>query len=173
MTLAKGIGGGYQPLAAAIAGPKVATVLTTSGFAHGHTYIGHASACAAGVAVQKAIDQHDLLQRTREMGERFLLMLRDAFAGHKHVGDVRGRGLFAGIELVQDIDTRAGFGGRAKLPDELRQAAMNQGLIVYPGGIRVDDLMVPHILLAPPMIAEDRHLLECIDKLTAAIEMAL
>jgi len=104
MALAKGIRGGYQPLAAAIAGPKVATVLTTSGFAHGHTYIGHASACAAGVAVQKAIDQ---------------------------------------------------------------------GLIVYQGRIRVDDWMVPHIMLAPPMIAEDRHRLECIDKLTAAIEMAL
>lgn len=172
VTVAKGIGGGYQPLAATVVGAEVAGVLTASGFAHGHTYIGHAAACAAGVAVQQVLDRDDLLQRTKEMGERFLALLRDAFAGHPHVGEVRGRGLFAGIELVHDVATRAGFADRRSLPDELRALAMEQGLICYPGAILVDGKTVPHIMLAPPMIAEDRHLLECIDKLTATLDRA-
>jgi len=173
VTLAKGIGGGYQPLAAAIVGSKVAGHLTNFGFAHGHTYTGHATACAAGVAVQEALDQYGLLEQTRSTGERFLALLRDAFADHPRVGEIRGSGLFIGIELVADTATRAGFADGPGLPDELRLAAMEQGLIVYPGGILVDDLMVPHILLAPPMIAQDRHLLECIDKLSAAISATL
>jgi len=173
VTLAKGIGGGYQPLAATIIGPGVAAKITRSGFAHGHTYIGHAAACAAGLAVQKVIDQYELLQKTRETGMRFLSLLQDAFAAHPRVGEIRGRGLFAGIELVQDIATRTGFENRNNLPDKLRQAAMDRGLIVYPGGINIDQKMIPHIMLAPPMIAEDRHLLECIDKLTATINSTL
>jgi len=172
VTLAKGIGGGYQALGATIVESRVASTLTTAGFAHGQTYIGHATACAAGVAVQKALDDYDLLARTREMGERFLLLLRDAFAGHPRVGEVRGRGLIAGIELVQDVDTRAGFADR-RLPDELRQNALKTGLICYPGGLLIDELMVPHIMLAPPMIVEDHHLLECIDKLTATINTTI
>lgn len=172
VTVAKGIGGGYQPLAATVTSSGVASVLTESGFAHGHTYIGHAAACAAGVAVQQALDRYDLLQRTQKMGERFLSLLRDAFANHPHVGDVRGRGLFVGIELVQDVATREGFTDRRSLPEELRTLAMEQGLICYPGGILVNDKTVPHIMLAPPMIAEDRHLLECIDKLAATLHSA-
>ena len=172
VTVAKGIGGGYQPLAATVTSSGVASVLTESGFAHGHTYIGHAAACAAGVAVQQALDRYGLLQRTQKMGERFLSLLRDAFANHPHVGEVRGRGLFVGIELVQDVATREGFTDRRSLPEELRTLAMEQGLICYPGGILVNDKTVPHIMLAPPMIAEDRHLLECIDKLTATLHSA-
>jgi adenosylmethionine-8-amino-7-oxononanoate aminotransferase len=172
VTVAKGIGGGYQPLAAAVIGSGVASVLTESGFAHGHTYIGHATACAAGVAVQQALDRYDLLQRTQALGERFLSLLRDAFAHHPHVGDVRGRGLFVGIELVHEVATREGFADRRGLPEELRILAMEQGLICYPGGILVNDKTVPHIMLAPPMIAEDRHLLECVDKLTATLHSA-
>lgn len=170
VTLAKGIGGGYQPLAAAVITSKVAEQLCISGFAHGHTYNGHAAACAAGVAVQDVIDREDLLERTRTMGDRLLRLLRDRFEEHPRVGEIRGRGLFSAIELVSDRTTKAGFAERPGLPEELRVAAMKEGLIVYPGGITVDELMVPHVLLAPPMIVEDRHLLECVNKLARTID---
>lgn len=173
VTLAKGVGGGYQPLAATIIGPEVAAEMTSSGFAHGHTYIGHAAACAAGLAVQTVMNEHHLIERSRSMGERLLSLLQENFAEHPHVGEIRGRGLFAAIELVQDRGTRAGFEGRRGLPDELRQAAMGQGLIVYPGGITIDQRTVPHVMLAPPMITGERHLLECIDKLKATINNTL
>lgn len=165
VTLAKSIGGGYQPLAATVIGSKISSALTGSGFAHGHTYIGHAAACAAGVAVQEVIDRDNLLDRTRVMGDRFLALLEEQFADHPNIGEIRGRGLFIGIELVSDIESKAGFVDRPSLPEELRSAAMNHGLIVYPGGIIVSGRMVPHILIAPPMIVEDRHLVECVDKL--------
>jgi adenosylmethionine-8-amino-7-oxononanoate aminotransferase len=169
VTLAKGIGGGYQPLAAAVIGSKIASVLRNSGFAHGHTYIGHAAACAAGVAVQDVMDRDNLLERTRMMGERFLALLQSQFSDHPNVGDIRGRGLFIGIELVSDPETKAGFRDRPGLPEGLRVTAMRHGLIVYPGGIIVDGCTVPHIMIAPPMIVEDRHLIECVDKLSAVI----
>lgn len=169
VTLAKGIGGGYQPLAATIVGSKIATVLCKSGFAHGHTYVGHATACAAGVAVQDVMDRDDLLERTRIMGDRLLSLLEDRFANHPYVGDIRGRGLFIGVELVSNKETKAGFADRSRLPEELRLTAMKHGLIVHPGGILVDGLTVPHIMLAPPMIVEDRHLVECVDKLSATL----
>ena len=169
VTLAKGIGGGYQPLAATVVGPRLAEGMTGSGFAHGHTYIGHAAACSAGVAVLNAFDQYDLLDRAQRMGDTFVALLRDAFENHQHVGEIRGRGLFVGIELVEDPVSRCGFENRSGLPDELRKAAMEQGLIVYPGAIQVDQRTVPHIMLAPPMIAEVRHLEECVDKLAATL----
>lgn len=167
VTLAKGIGGGYQPLAAVVLRANIADELSRAGFAHGHTYIGHAIACAAGVAVQNVIDRDDLLARTRDQGTRFIGMLEQAFADHPRVGEVRGRGLFAGIELVSDRTTKAGFKNGAGLAEQLRQAAMQQGLICYPGSIQVDGNTVPHIMLAPPMIVEEIHMTECIEKLRA------
>ncbi len=169
VTLAKGIGGGYQPLAATIISSTIASVLHDSGFAHGHTYIGHAAACAAGVAVQDVIDRDGLLEKTRTMGARLLGLLKDRFGDHPNVGDIRGRGLFIGIELVSDAVTKAGFRDRAGLPEELRTSAMGHGLIVYPGSITVDGLTVPHIMIAPPMIVDDSHLAECVDKLEAVL----
>jgi len=173
VTLAKGIGGGYQPLAAVVLRENIANELSGAGFAHGHTYIGHATACAAGVAVQDVIDRDGLLARTRDQGTRFIGMLEQAFADHPHVGEIRGRGLFAGIELVSDRTTRAGFKNSTGLAEQLRQAAMHQGLICYPGSIQVDGATVPHIMLAPPMIVQDEHMTECIAKLGAVFEAVL
>lgn len=162
VTLAKGIGGGYLPLGAVVIRAGVAEEMQRTGFAHGHTYIGHAAACAAGLAVLETIEQERLLERTAEMGERLHRAMHDAWRGHPRVGDIRGRGLFAGIELVADRDSRAGFQGRPKMAAELRAAAMARGLVCYPGTIEVDGATVPHVMLAPPMIVEDRHIEECI-----------
>lgn len=169
VTLAKGVGGGYQPLGAVVVGKKVTSVLSAAGFSHGHTYIGHATACAAGVAVQKVIDREGLLERTRRMGDRLLALLREAVGDHPAVGDIRGRGLFAGIELVRDRRTREGFDDGGKLAHQLRLAAMDEGLLFYPGGIRVNERFVPHIILAPPMIVEEEHLRSCVEMLRSIL----
>lgn len=165
VTLAKGIAGGYQPLAAVIVSNRVVSVLSGSGFAHGHTYVGHPVACAAGLAVQQEIDREGLLQRTRDMGSAFGALLRSRLADHPHVGEIRGRGLFWGIELVSDRGSKSGFQDALQLPDQLRLSAMQHGLICYPGGIGIDSSTVPHIMLAPPMILKQEHMHECIDKL--------
>ncbi len=173
VTLAKGIGGGYMPLAAVVTRESVWSALAERGFAHGHTYIGHAAACAAGLAVQDVLDRDELLPRVRELGRDFRELLSETFEDHPRVGDVRGRGLFVGIELVADVETRAGFAGMPDLADRLRLAALENGLICYPGSIVIDGLTVPHVMLAPPFIAEQRHLGECVEKLGKAISATL
>lgn len=172
VTLAKGLGGGYQPLAATLLSGRVAAVLHEAGFAHGHTYVGHPVACAAGLAVQDALDRERLLERTLEYGRRFAALLEQRFADHPQVGDIRGRGLFRALELVADRSTRAGFASDAGLPGLLMRLAMEEGLICYPNSIDVAGTCVPHIMLAPPMILEESHMLECAEKLAAVLDRA-
>jgi adenosylmethionine-8-amino-7-oxononanoate aminotransferase len=173
VTLAKGIGGGYQALAATVLAGQVVDSLAASGFAHGHTYIGHPVGCAAGVAVQDVLDRDALLPRTRDFGERFGRLLRERFATHPNVGDIRGRGLFWALELVSDRAVGSGFPNGGRLPARLLREAMDAGLICYPGGIEVDGATVPHIMLAPPMILEESHMQECADKLDIVLSRAL
>lgn len=173
VTLAKGIGGGYQSLAATVLAGHVVKSLEASGFAHGHTYIGHPVSCAAGVAVQEVLDRDGLVERTREFGGRFGNLLQERFAEHPHVGDIRGRGLFHALELVADRATRRGFGNGRGSPAFLMRLAMEAGLVCYPGGIEVDGAVAPHIMLAPPMILEESHMQECCDKLTVVLDQAL
>jgi len=172
VTLAKGIAGGYQPLAAVIARAPVAECLSASGFAHGHTYIGHATACAAGLAVLDVIEDDGLLEQTRKRGAELFREVTAAFGSHPNVGDIRGRGLFLGIELVSDRTTRAGFADKT-LAERLRRAALDHGLVCYPGSIAVNGATVPHIMLAPPMIVERTHIDECVEKLAATLEASL
>ncbi len=173
VTLAKGIAGGYQPLAATIASSRVVSMLAAAGFVHGHTYVGHPVACAAGLAVQDVLDQEGLLQRTRQMGQRFGELLHERFDQHPMVGQIRGRGLFWGMELVADKVNKAGFINAGHLPDQLRLTAMEHGLICYPGGISVNSTTVPHIMLAPPMIVQEGHMQECLDKLEQVLRLCL
>ena len=173
VTLAKGIGGGYMPLAAVVVRQRVYGHLERSGFVHGHTYVGHAAACAAGVAVMGVIERNGLLERTETMGASLRAALEDAFREHPHVGDIRCRGLFAGIELVADRASRRGFVDAGYLPGELRMAALDRGLICYPGGIDVDGRTVPHIMLAPPMIVSESQIGDGIERLAAAIDQTL
>ena len=172
-TLAKGIGGGYQPLAAAILSGTVATVLEQSGFAHGHTYIGHAVACAAGVAIQDIVDREDLLPRARKLGAVLADLLQHRLGAHARVGNIRCRGLFAGVELVGDRDTKAGFDNAGGIAEQLRQTAMEQGLICYPSSILVDGKTVPHVMLAPPLIAREEDLDEGVSRLARSIDQVL
>jgi hypothetical protein len=172
-TLAKGIGGGYQALAATVLSGRVADDLERSGFAHGHTYIGHPVSCAAGCAVQEVLDRDGLLAVVGTEGERFGRLLHERFSAHPHVGDIRGRGLFWAVELVSDRASRRGFADGRALPGRLQRCAMENGLICYPGGIEIDGAQVPHIMLAPPFILQREHMDECLDKLDSVLEQSL
>jgi len=168
VSIAKGLGGGYQPIGALITRNKITEAIRDGGeaFAHGHTYIGHATACAAGVAIQDCLDE-GLLDSVSEKGERLMALLNDRFGTHPNVGDIRGRGLFVGLEFVADRETKAAFPVEHGIPGKLKKAAMAHGLICYPGGGSVDGRVGAHLLIAPPFIAEDAHFEELAVKLDA------
>jgi len=167
VTLGKGIAAGYQPLAATIIAGDIADTLASAGFTHGHTYIGHPVACAAGVAVQRQLD----LGLIRDKGELMKQALVSRFGEASFVGDIRGRGLLLGLELVSDKTTKAGFS--EPLADRLRLEAMAQGLICYPGQFKTEAGFVPHILLAPPAICTQDDIALCCDALALVFDKVL
>jgi adenosylmethionine-8-amino-7-oxononanoate aminotransferase len=175
MTIAKGLGGGFQPIGAVLAqGPLVSAISAGSGFfQHGHTYLGHPVACAAALAVQKVIERDGLLINVQLKGRSFERLMCERFAGHPHVGDVRGRGLFWAVELVQDRETRAPFDPAAKLHARVKRECMGRGLMTYPMGGTIDGTIGDHILLAPPFIVEESHLELIVDRLHGAIDAAV
>ena len=173
VTIAKGLGGGYQPIGAVISREHVCDAIRgdTRAFAHGHTDIGHALACAAGVAIQRCLDE-GVLASVAPKGERLRELLRERFSGHPHVGDIRGRGLFVGMEFVADTKTKTPFPLEAGIPGKLKKSAMEHGLICYPGGGSVDGRLGAHLLLAPPFIAEEEHfelLADRLDEMFASV----
>ncbi|MCF8474927.1 MAG: aspartate aminotransferase family protein [Emcibacter sp.] len=175
VTLAKGIGGGYQPLAATIVRHHIHDFFVTSGkgFDHGHTYVGHASACAAGCAVLTTIDEDNLLANVRSKGEMLQQKLEEAFKDHPHIGDIRGRGLFRAIEIVADKKTKQPFPDDANITKKLKQAAMKHGLICFPCSGSTKDNLGSCIMFAPPFILEESHLDELMGKLHAILKDVL
>ena len=169
VTIAKGLGGGYQPIAATIAHGFIhdAVVNEFGSFAHGHTYIGHATACAAALAVAGVIDQEDLLANVQQMGGLLRDELQNAFAEHPHIGDIRGRGLFVGVELVDNKADKTP--AAASLAGKIKNEAMQQGLIIYPGGGTADGTTGAHILLAPPFIYNADNVDELVGKLQSVL----
>ncbi len=173
--IAKGLGAGYQPIGAALVSAKVFRAFSegTGFFQHGHTYMGHPTACAAALAVQRKIQALDLLANVREQGGVLESRLFDRLGNHPHVGDIRGRGLFRGIELVADRATKEPFDPALKLHAGIKKQAMDRGLICYPGGGTADGVRGDHVLLAPPFIIEEAQIRTLVDILGDAIEAAL
>lgn len=175
LCIAKGLGAGYQPIGAMLCSAAIyETIENGSGFfQHGHTYLGHPVATAAGLAVVRALLDRDLIPRVGEMGHKLHAALVAKLGQHPHVGDIRGRGLFQGIELVEDRSTKIPFDPSRKLAAKVKKAAFENGLICYPMSGTRDGKTGDHILLAPPFILEDHHIDEIVEKLSAAIETAL
>ncbi|TAK81641.1 MAG: aspartate aminotransferase family protein [Betaproteobacteria bacterium] len=171
VTIAKGLGAGYQPIGAVLAGRNVSeAVIGGSGsFQHSHTYMGHAAACAGALAVQKRLHEDGLLRRVTPLGTELEQRLRQAFADHPHVGDIRGRGLFWGLELVAERATKGPFDPRLRVHARVKRAAMNEGLMCYPMGGTLDGVRGDHVLLAPPFIVEPAQLDELVEKLGRAL----
>jgi adenosylmethionine-8-amino-7-oxononanoate aminotransferase len=170
-TIAKGLGAGYQPIGATLCSKTIYDAIENGSgfFQHGHTYVGHPVACAAGLAVVDKLTS-GLVDGVTAKGEMLQDMLRAALGQHPLVGDIRGRGLFVGVEFVKDRDTKACLDPSLKFNAHLKKAAFAQGLICYPMGGTVDGQHGDHVLLAPPFISEPDHLAEVVDKLTAAFD---
>ncbi|MDN8004166.1 aspartate aminotransferase family protein [Burkholderia multivorans] len=175
LTIAKGLGAGYQPIGATLVSDRIyRTIVDGSGFfQHGHTYLGHATACAAALEVQRVIAEDNLLDNVRARGEQLRAALRARYGAHPHVGDVRGRGLFVGVELVRDRDSKATFDPALKLHATIKREAMQRGLMVYPMGGTIDGRHGDHILIAPPFVCTAQQIDAIVERLSDAIDAAL
>lgn len=175
ITIAKGLGAGYQPIGALLTSQEIydAVAAGSGFFQHGHTYLGHPIAAAAANAVLDVIFEQNLLARVQEQGTKLDAALRQTFGDHPHIGDIRGRGLFRGIELVADRATKAPFDPSLKLHAKIKADAMVEGLICYPMGGTIDGQRGDHVLLAPPFIISDDQIEEVVSKLHRAIDTAL
>jgi adenosylmethionine-8-amino-7-oxononanoate aminotransferase len=174
LTIAKGLGAGYQPIGATLVSRRIHdTIVGGSGyFQHGHTYIGHATACAAALEVQRVIAEDRLLGNVLARGEQLRARLRERYAEHPHIGDVRGRGLFVGVELVRERDTKTPFDPALKLHAAIKREAFARGLMVYPMGGTVDGRSGDHVLLAPPFICTQSDIDTIVERLADAIDGA-
>jgi len=173
--IAKGLGGGYQPIGAMLARAEIVdTIRKGSGaFQHGHTYLGHPLACAAALEVQLIIRDEKLLDQVKQRGNLLERRLTERFGNHRHIGDIRGRGLFQAIELVVDRARKTPFDPALKLNQKIKAAAFEHGLACYPTGGTVDGRSGDHVLLAPPYIATPDDIDLIVEKLGSAVDVAL
>ncbi len=175
LTCAKGLGAGYQAIGATLVSGKIFDAIAAGSgfFQHGFTYIGHPTACAAGLAVQRTIEGDNLLDNVMRQGELLRRLLEETFGNHAHVADIRGRGLFIGIELVADRASRAPFDIKMNLHARIKAEAMARGMMCYPGNGTIDGERGDHILLAPPFIVEDSHVTRIVEILGDAVDAAI
>ncbi len=175
MTIAKGLGGGYQPIGAVLVQSRIVEAFSRGSgfFQHGHTYLGHPVACAAALAVQRVIRRDALLAACRSRGQALEARLRERFGTHEHVGDIRGRGLFRAIELVADRATKQSFDPAKKLHARIKQEAMSRGLLVYPMGGTIDGQRGDHVLLAPPFTVSLAEIDAIVERLGDAVEASI
>lgn len=175
MTMAKGLGGGYLPIGAVLIGGQIADAIAAGSgrLGHGLTYMGHPVACAGALAVQRVIAGEGLVERAALRGTALRARLEARFGQHPHVGDIRGRGLFLGLELVQDRETKAPFDPARSLHAVVKRTAMARGLMIYPSGGTVDGAQGDHILLAPALTVSEAELDEIVARLALALDDAL
>lgn len=175
LCIAKGLGAGYQPIGAMLCSDQIYETLGNGSgfFQHGHTYLGHPSACAAGLAVLRAILNRDLLTAVNARSEQLFDVLHHTFGQHPNIGDIRGRGLFVGLEVVQDRASKQPFASDLKTAARLKSAAFDAGLICYPMSGTRDGKSGDHVLLAPPFIYTEAHVAELVDKLNEAVQIVV
>ena len=172
MTIAKGLGAGYQPIGAMLSSKRIYREIEQGSgfFQHGHTYLGHPVACAAGHAVVSALIERNLVERCKVQGEKLDTALRERFGQHEFIGEIRGKGLFRGLEIVQDKYSKEPFDPFLGVNKKFKKAAFKAGLICYPMGGTIDGHRGDHVLLAPPFIIEDIQIGELVDKLSIALK---
>ena len=175
LCIAKGLGAGYQPIGAMLCTSHIYECIENGSglFQHGHTYLGHPVAAAAANAVIKKIINNDLVNRSAEKGKKLSNMLESKFSQHPNVGDIRGRGLFQGIEFVEDRETKKPLDPDLKFATKLKMNAFEAGLICYPMSGTRDGKNGDHVLLAPPFIIEDSQMDELSEKIDSAITKTL
>jgi adenosylmethionine-8-amino-7-oxononanoate aminotransferase len=172
LCIAKGLGAGYQPIGAMLCSKNIYNRLGKGSgfFQHGHTYMGHPVACAAALAVLKAILNRKLLSSIKSKSNQLFNCLETQLGHHPNIGDIRGRGLFIGIEIVKNIETKKPFDPNLKVAASIKHAAFEAGLICYPMSGTRDGKWGDHILLAPPFIINENQIIELVNKLSISIE---
>lgn len=175
LAIAKGLGAGYQPIGAMLASSRIfdAIVGGSGFFQHGHTYMGHATACAAALAVQQVIERDALLQNVLARGEQLRAALLSELGDHPNLGDVRGRGLFVGVEFVADKVSKQPLDPAQRTHGVLKKRAMEHGLMMYPMGGTVDGVHGDHVLLAPPFICTEADIAQIVDKFAQTVRSVL
>ncbi|WP_202330489.1 aspartate aminotransferase family protein [Mesorhizobium sp. L-8-3] len=175
IAIAKGLGGGYQPVGAVLLSRRIYDAFATGSgsFQHGHTYMAHPMAAAAALAVQDVVREHGLLDNVVRMGELLNRRLQERFHNHHSVGDIRGRGLFRGIEIVADRGDKSPFDPARKVNVAIKREAMARGLMVYPMGGTIDGVQGDHILLAPPFIVSAGQIDTIVERLGDAVDAAV
>jgi adenosylmethionine-8-amino-7-oxononanoate aminotransferase len=173
--VAKGLGGGYQPIGGILIARRVieAFLHGSGAFMHGHTYQAHPVACAAALAVQRVIREDGLLENVAAMGRLLADALVERLGNHCHVGDIRGRGLFQAIELVSDRASKESFDPALKMHERIARAALGRGLAIYPMGGTVDGKRGDHIVIAPPYIATPADIDAIVERLGDAVDGAI
>ena len=174
LVMGKGISGGYVALSAVAAPERIVDAIAngSGSFMHAQTYSHHPVACAAGLAAVLYLKEHRLVERCAEMGKE--LQRRLAPLGRlPHVGDVRGRGLLAGVEFVEDKETRAPLPRAAKFAETLVEAAQGEGLVLWPNVGHADGTNGDLVMVAPPFIITERELDELVERFTAALEVTV
>ncbi|KAM0708954.1 hypothetical protein Q7P35_002990 [Cladosporium inversicolor] len=173
VTIGKGLGGGYAPIAGILIRENIVDSLRrgSASFNHGHTYQAHPMSCAVALAVQQVIRDEDLVRSCAAKGGVLASLLREAFADHEYAGEIRGRGLFWGIEFVRDRGTKKPFESSLDIGPRIQQKAFDLGLAVYPGRGTVDELVGDHILLAPPLVIEQEELISMVNVLKDAVDI--
>ena len=175
MTVAKGLGAGYQPIGAVLVGGKIVEAIAAGSgtLMHGLTYMAHPVGCAAALAVQRAIRDRHLLANVQRQGMVLRDALQDRFGNHHHVGDIRGRGLFWGVELVTDRDTKEPFDPALKLNARVKTEGMARGLICYPIGGNVDGTRGDAVMVSPPFIVTEIQIGEIVELVGETVDAAI
>jgi adenosylmethionine-8-amino-7-oxononanoate aminotransferase len=173
--IAKGLGAGYQPIGAMLCSSAIYAIIENGSgfFQHGHTYLGHPMAAAAANAVLDVLIDQNLLSDVRPKGDALENLLHSKFNQHPHIGDIRGRGLFRAIELVEDRDTKAPFDPELKIAAKIKKSAQNNGLLCYPMSGTIDGKLGDHVLLAPPFVISNNELDELVHKLSVTIDQVI
>ncbi len=175
VTIAKGLGAGYQPIGATLCTAEIYQAIENGSgfFQHGHTYVGHPTACAAANVVVSKLTDGGMTERAKMMGDKLDAALKNAFSQHPHIGDIRGRGMFRGLEFVEDRSSEKPFDPSLMINKKLKKACFEAGLICYPMGGTIDGKQGDHILLAPPFIITEEQVGELFDKLGRTIDQVL
>jgi adenosylmethionine-8-amino-7-oxononanoate aminotransferase len=169
---AKGLASGYQPIGAVLMSEGIFQALKDSGtgFISGHTYMGHSVACAAALAVQKFVEDNDLLTNVRARAEQLEQELHASFDDHPHVGDIRGRGLMLAIELVKDKPSKEPFAANLQLASRIQKRAMQEGLLIYPKSGFLQDNLGDLVMIAPPFILNEEDVGVLVTRLGQAVD---
>jgi hypothetical protein len=175
LTTAKGLGGGYQPIGAVLVGegPLKDLYDGSGSLKHGFTYMAHPVACAAALAVQKVIHEDQLLENVRTRSAQFFERMQARLGDHLHVGDIRGKGLFLGIELVANKATKKPFDPGLQVHAKLKKQAFEDGLMIYPGGGTIDGFRGDHVVFAPAFTASQNEIEEIVSRFSTSLESVL